>query len=285
MLINEIIVDGNLSDGAREKVLLGKGVRLTETLSDGTLKPRIITIDDPIHKVAANALKSNVMFKANEACGDFQVGNGVKGGAEILIAYVRIMMELNPTFILCKVDCNNAFGSPYHHKIMEATNEHLPEASSYLATLLKNPLQIDVSNFKKKKTMRVSMERGVTQGNPMSGIYFNLCRVNALKLVRTEHERIKMISYHDDYFLGLPEDVFDALETYDTQMESIGITRNRLKSQLYDPSGMYGNMTEQCQLHGLTFVNTDQGIIVCGSPVGSREFMVNHVRNVVQNGI
>jgi len=44
-------------------------------------------------------------------------------------------------------------------------------------------------------------------------------------------------------------------------------------------------MTEQCQLHGLTFVNTDQGIIVCGSPVGSREFMVNHVRNVVQNGI
>jgi len=285
-LLMKLIVDGDIGDNAREKVLLGKGVPLTEILPDGNIKPRIINIDDPIHKVAANALKSNVMKKANEACGEFQVGNGIKGGAEILIAFVRITIELNPTFILCKVDCNNAFNSPYHRKIMEATNEYLPEASSYLATLLKYPIQIDISNFRKKKNMRVDMERGVTQGNPMSGIYFNLCRVNALKVVRREHGRIQMISYHDDdYFLGLPEDVFEALATYDINMDTIGINRNRLKSQLYDPSGMYGDITEQCQQHGCTFVPTDQGIMVCGSPVGSREFMVNYVRGIVQNSI
>ena len=73
---------------------------------------------------------------------------------------------------------------------MDAVNEHLPDASSYCYSLLKDPLVTHYTNFKKKQCLSVSMERGVPQGNPISGTLFNVSRANALRTVRSNHNNI-----------------------------------------------------------------------------------------------
>jgi Reverse transcriptase (RNA-dependent DNA polymerase) len=287
IVIIKLILNGKITGEARKLVYLGKGVPLTEQLPDGTIKPRPITIEDPIHKVAAHLLANKVMSKANEVCGKFQLGNGVKGGSEILVHFVRIMLETHPNFVLAKVDSNNAFNSPYHSVLLNSVNELLPEASSYLASLLREPIEVDYCNFQKKKCMRVKMERGIPQGNPMSGIFFNICRVRVLEEVRNLHPDIFIVHFHDDdYFLGLPGNIFAAIQTFDHGMDNLGIVRNRIKSQLYDPIGLDpANLQQSCEENGFTYVPTEQGIEVCGAPIGSRQFMTEFVNRVVNESI
>jgi hypothetical protein len=198
-------------------------------------------------------------------------------------------LELNPNFILAQLDSNNAFNSPYRSILMETTNNLLPSASPYLATLLREPLEVDYTNFRKKLCMRLSMERGVPQGNPMSGIFFNLARKPAIDLLRHQHPNVFIISYHDDdYLLGLPGDVFAAIETFDGVMEPIGITRNKTKSKVYDPVSLPHEVSankQACNRVGCSYIPAEGGIIVCGSPVGSLLFMKTYVDKVVQEGI
>jgi len=89
----------------------------------------------------------------------------------------------------------NAFNSSYHNTIMNAVNEHLPDASSYCYSLLKDPLATHYTNFKKKQCLSVSMERGVNQDNPISGTFFNVSRANALRTVRNNHNNIYLLSF------------------------------------------------------------------------------------------
>ena len=289
LVLVQCILHGKLSDETRKKILLGRGVPLTELMPDGQIKQRPITIEDPIHKIASHILSSRSMPLATGVCGPFQLGNAIKGGAEVLVWTVRCLLELNPQFVIAQLDSNNAFNSPYHSTLMKTTNDMLPSASSYLATLLRAPLEVDYSNYQKKLCMRLSMHRGVPQGNPMSGIFFNVARKPALELLRVQHPNVFIISYHDDdYFIGLPADVFAAIDTFDGVMEPIGITRNKIKSKIYDPVSRIEDVPDfrqACARVGCAYIPVDDGILVCGSPVGSTAFMKSYVDRVVADGI
>jgi hypothetical protein len=225
--------------------MLGRGVPLIQRTGN-SFKARPITIGDPLDKVAAHLLVQSVSPKARTACGSSQLGNGFQGGIDILIWTVRLLLDINPRFVIFKSDCNNAFNSGYHNTLMDAVHQHLPEASSYCYSLLKDPLVTHFTNFKSKKCLSVSMERGVPQGNPMSGTIFNISRADALKSVKMNHPDIYLLSFHDDdYFIGLPDDIFSAVDSFDHFMEPLGLTRNRAKCELYDPSGIYEDLVDR----------------------------------------
>jgi len=254
--------------------------------SGDSYKARPVTIGDPLDKVAAHLLVQSISHEAREACGPFQLGNGIQGGIDILIWTIRLLLDLNPTYVIFKSDCNNAFNSGYHTAIMDGVNEHLPASSSYCYSLLKDPLVTDYCNFKKKQCMRVFMERGVPQGNPMSGTFFNISRANALASVRSNHPNIFLLSFHDDdYFVGLPDDIFPAIETFDDLMLPLGLSRNRTKCQLYDPSGRHEDLYDRCTIAQCTYIPSEEGIIICGSPVGSLHFQREYVNSVVNSSI
>ena len=121
------------------------------------MKARLITIGDPLDKVAAHLLVHSVSESTRIVCGSFQLGNGIQGGIDILIWTERLLLDINPRFVLFKSDCNNAFNSVCHNTIMDAVNEHLPDASSYCYPLLKDPLVAHYTNFKKKQCLGVSI--------------------------------------------------------------------------------------------------------------------------------
>ena len=169
---------------------------------------------------------------------------------------------------------------------MEKVNAKIPEISSYAYMLLKESLQVDYTNFKEKKCMRVQMERGVPQGNPLSGSIFNIFRADALEELRQQHDRVVILSFHDDdYFLGEPDDIFQAVLSLDLKMQPLGIVRNHTKCKIYDPNGFHAHLEEQCNNFGCGYISSDSGTIVCGSPVGSSQFQRDYIKSKVDEGI
>ena len=285
VIIISLILNDQLSAENRSIIMLGRGVPLIQYTGD-SYKARPITIGDPLDKVAAHLLVQSVSESARRACDSFQLGNGIQGGIDILIWTVRLLLDINPRFVIFKSDCNNAFNSSYHNTIMDAVNEHLPDASSYCYSLLKDPLVTHYTNFKKKQCLSVSMERGVPQGNPISGTFFNVSRANALRTVRSNHNNIYLLSFHDDdYFIGLPDDIFPAVDNFDICMEPLGLSRNRDKCQLYDPSGIHDDLEDRCIQAQCTYIRSEEGIIVCGAPVGSIQFQRQYVNSKVDSSI
>jgi len=68
-------------------------------------------------------------------------------------------------------------------------------------------------------------------------------------------------------------------------MQPLGIARNRSKCKLYDPNGYYQGLQEQCADFGCEYVPSEEGIIVCGAPVGSLRFQREYIKAKVENGI
>jgi hypothetical protein len=79
---------------------------------------------------------------------------------------------------------------------MDTINEHLPDASFYCYSLLKDPLVTHYTNFKKRHCLGVSKQRGVAQGNPLSGTFFN---ANALRTIRSNHKSVNLLSFHGTF--------------------------------------------------------------------------------------
>ena len=285
VIIIKLILNNNLSDQNRSTIMLGRGVPLIQR--NGELyKARPITIGDPLEKVAAHILGQSVAEDVRTACGKFQLGNGISGGIDILIWTIRLLLELNPNYVIFKSDCNNAFNSCHHSAILDSVNQHIPTTSPYCYSLLKEPLVTDYCNFKRKQCLRVTMQRGVPQGNPISGTFFNITRADALSTVRSNHPSIFLLSFHDDdYFIGPPNDIFQAIHSFDTVMQPLGLSRNELKCQLYDPSGVHDDLEQLCIEAQCAYINREEGIIVCGAPVGSLQFQRRYIQSVVEISI
>ena len=45
---------------------------------------------------------------------------------------IRILLELNPTFVVAATDMENTFNSMYRHEIKDAVNFNLPEIYQYV---------------------------------------------------------------------------------------------------------------------------------------------------------
>ncbi len=189
-----MILNDQLSAENRSIIMLGRGVPLIQRTGD-SYKAWPITIEDPFDKVAAHLLAQSVSESARIACASFQLGNGIKGGIDILIWIVRLLFDINPRFVIVKSDCNNACNSVCHNTIMDTINEHLPDASFYCYSLLKDPLVTHYTNFKKKHCLGVSKQRGVAQGNPLSGTFFN---ANALRTI-SNHKSVNLLSFHGTF--------------------------------------------------------------------------------------
>jgi len=174
----KLILNNNLSDQSRSTIML---VPLIQR--NGTYKTRPITIGNPPEKVAAHILGKSVGKQVRTACSKFQLGNGISGGIDIIIWTICLLLELNPSYFLFNSDYNNAFNSCYHSAILDCVNQHISTTSPYCYSLLKVPLVTDYCNFKRKQCLRVSMQRGGPQGNPISGTFFNITRANALSTV------------------------------------------------------------------------------------------------------
>ena len=84
---------------------IGRGIPL-----DQKIKVRPIIIQCPFHKIASHILIKHIKDKIITICGDKQLGNAIRGGVEILIHLIRILLDLNPDWVLIKIDTKSKNG-------------------------------------------------------------------------------------------------------------------------------------------------------------------------------
>jgi hypothetical protein len=57
----------------------------------------------------------------------------------------------------------------------------------------------------------------------------------------------------------------------------LGIIRNQANCKVYGPNGVHDQLQDQCNAFGCVYVPSEEGVIVCGAPVGSCRFQREYV--------
>ena len=206
--------------------MLGRGVPLIQRTGD-SYKARPITIGDPLDKVAAHLLVQSVSESARIACGSFQLGNGIQGGIDILIWTVRLLLDINPTFVIFKSDCNNAF--TVFAIIQSWTQLMSTFLMLHLIAILSWKIHwLPIIPISRRNSVLVYLCNVVWLKATQYRAHSSLL-LNALRTIRSNHKNVYLLSFHDD------DDVFSAVYNFDICMEPLWLSRNRDKCQLYDP--------------------------------------------------
>ena len=210
-----------------------------------------------------------------------QLGMSVGGGAK-LVHSVRMTLESNPEFIAVKCDIKNAFNDMSRARMVHSLEiePELRHLALHAATVLapRNGLE---SGGK----LWGEASEGGTQGDPESGPYFCIgiqemvveadSRVNA-------HGGIARFGWDDGYLVGLPEDVYPALETFTERVKSeCGLVLQRAKTEVYcrDEKDLQPGLKRAGEMIEGVW---QSGMICYGVPIGSDQY-VRHLLDIKVN--
>lgn len=207
-----------------------------------------------------------------------QLGMSVAGGAK-LVHCVRMVMELNPSFICVKLDFKNAFNEVYRARVIEALEEEdtLRHLALHAATLLAPDSGLESQGY-----LWGEAHEGTTQGDPESGPYFNVAIQKYVRVADAELAHIggfARFGWDDGYLCGPPEDVYATLDTFSCKVKDhCGLELQRSKTEvLCMDKELPANTPDGLVRAGTTVDESwEPGIICYGVPIGSDKY-VSHM--------
>ena len=132
MTLCNLIAIGSLYDGpGRAQLVQGKGTALIKTAVDC----RPIVTEHPYLKYTGHALVVKYGPAISVVCGKEQF-MGASVGCEIVAHLVRNRLEADPSLVVGKVDCKNAFNEIHKEPILDVIREELPVLLPFAELLL-----------------------------------------------------------------------------------------------------------------------------------------------------
>jgi len=286
MELCNLIAIGTLVDGpARTMLLRGKGTALIKNITD--LRP--IVTSHPLIQYVGHSVAIQYSPQIQRVCGEQQL-MGTKAGCEIAAHLIRLRLEADPTLVVGKVDCKNAFNEIRKDPIIEVIRDEIPALLPFANLMLNmSPIQIVYNDMRAKETSVHEMSNGVSQGGSMSGAFFNLGQSRCIRAASLLHPTVSILLIADDtHVLGQPEDVIAAIHTIRQQYADIGLSlaattssKNVIFGLGRDYSAAQYMLATEAGLHWLP---ADHGLEIGGTPVGSYSFMTEFV-NKTTDGI
>ena len=228
---------------------------------------------------------------ASDHKGDFaehlfpqQVAVGMPGGISKLVIGVRLIMEVNPTWVIVKIDLKNAYNEIKRAKVIERMN-----ADDRLRALV--PLMWasysaapDVYLAGGKRSGFAS-EEGMHQGDPLAsggfcvGVHPEICELDAELQPSGGSAKFDM---DDGYAMGPPEVVFPATLRFAANVQEIGLQLQLSKCTCYSAAGNMQTHPERPpevkvgMLRGSSG-EAGYGVEVAGVPVGDPIFVATYL--------
>ena len=147
------------------------------------------------------------------ACGPCQYAVGRVGGAEKLHKTLTLLAELRPDALFIKLDMRNAYNSMLRSAILDAVALRAPQLLRLAATLCP-PLTGHVWYDAEGRGRRVTAERGVDQGCPLSPPLFAIGLAPTLEQIRAELRAVDpqahVLSFLDDVHLVISPSAISA---------------------------------------------------------------------------
>ena len=190
--------------------------------NDGGIRP--IAVGCTLRRLVAKVAGSRVMEEMSELLAPWQLGYGVKGGAEAAVHATRLYMsELDPTKAVLKLDFRNAFNSIRRDKMLRAVLELAPGLFHYAHSAYSLPSIL----YWADKTIQSA--EGVQQGDPLGPLLFCLTIHSMCSQLVSELN----LFYLDDGTLGgSVEDLRHDLEVVKQKGAEIGLQLNCQKSEI-----------------------------------------------------
>jgi len=201
--------------------------------------------------------------------------------------------ENKEPFVIIATDMSNAYSALSLDKAKEVIKNFPDEEIAERVKLLERVLNVRhegaLSSFHlddgEHKTYRKT--RGVDMGGPCSAAIFTLTMQPAINKARSENPDVYLGTCMDDHtYGGDPREVAKSAATVMPHVRECGVAYNVDKTQIYTP----GPLTDAAwaDLEALGFKRehaTAEGIIVLGIPLGTDEFVKQHVKEKVDGAI
>ena len=214
------------------------------------------------------------MDRILQEVGPQNVALGVPGGSEALARAVQLYLDEHPTAVAMATDCTAAFPSILRERILEA-GKLLPSLAGNVVLHYGGPNTItfvgalaDLDN--------VNITKGGNTGCAKLPALFTIAVQSALRQVRANHPRVRIVGQMDDHtLLGELADVIAAfLEMRTVFRVVLGLELNAAKGavvggSLFAPSEDHLSRLEALQIPVV------QGIKIGGVPIGTPAFVVS----------
>ena len=158
------------------------------------------------HKVAFRPLAQLATLRHKEKlakCG--QYGAGISAGIEAAPRRLQLLHEHDPSLCTWSKDCMNAFQTLDRHAIRDCLREHDPELHSFFCAYYSSPRRQWYRNADGSVSMVALSCQGVTQGDALSAIIFDL--VYTYKVLKPACDRFTdahFVAIHDDTYFAAP---------------------------------------------------------------------------------
>ena len=240
---------------------------------NGKLRP--IAISDPWIRLGSKLLVNYALPKCQTFLGPHQMGIGKSGGADVIIhtsqlVASHIKSNKNSNYCMLAMDCKNAFNSIRRGHISNAINSVCPNLISYFTWAYEKPVELK-SSF---HSTPILSSTGVRQGDPLGPLLFSLGVARALDRVRNIHRHVVVQAYLDDVFIyGTVSDCISTAKLLKYHFVQLGLHFNDNKCNMLGAA-------DSPQEHTFNKVN---GINVLGIPVGSSEFINEHLQSLLKD--
>jgi hypothetical protein len=196
---------------------------------------RPIAINECVMNLASRLMLKQCGPKISSALTPFDLGFGVSGGCPAVVHALNALWAAsevsNSSLCIVQVDFQNAFNSIFRSKVLETVSKHCPEALEFLKWRYQDLKVVFKSDG---ELFSIDSERGVSQGDSLSGPLFQLTMAELLAPIRSKFQgKGLIVSYHDDVSLmfSCPQDALEAFQQVELNGTIFGLKVNLEKSQ------------------------------------------------------
>jgi hypothetical protein len=206
---------------------------------------------------------------ANASLAQLQLGVGVRGGTEAAGHALHAALAADPTLVLVRIDYENAFNTVSRTAVMKAVTERAPQLLAFVKWVYNQPSRLWAIGLEEGAPAIRSMT-GVRQGDPMGPLLFALALQPALEESLAAVTDAHLVAIHDDVTLvATAEKVAALYAALESRKAPLGLRTNPSKCAVYSPTPTAA--AEVAKKLGLP--HSSEGIVVAGSPIGSRGFV------------
>ena len=225
------------------------------TKKDGGLRP--IAVGVTLRRLVAKAAASIATTACAPLLIPFQLGVGVRGGAEAAIHAARHYLETkSDDRAFVKLDFTNAFNSIRRDCVLEAVARDFPDLLPYVLAAYGSPSILWMGD------RALSSEEGVQQGDPLGPLLFCLTIQPLLKGCGCEF----VTGYLDDVGLGdtLPR-LAACIPSLEADASALGLSLNHAKCEIVELAPIDQEILRSANLN---FTLTDRNdACLLGSPL------------------
>jgi len=121
---------------------------------------------------------------------------GASVGCEVVAHLVRNRLEADPSLVVGKVDCKNAFNEIHKEPILDVIRDELLVLLSF-AELLLNMAPIHTVYHNNHETIVHEMDQGTPQSGSMSSALFNLGQTRSIREASRVHHHVTIMLIGD----------------------------------------------------------------------------------------